>query len=468
MQTLQDRISRYLSNHELIEPGDRLGIAVSGGSDSVALFRLLLELRPELGVVLSVIHFNHQLRGTESDSDKKFVSELAREHNLEFFCAHGDVKKHSAALGLSIETAARRLRYEYFHELLRLGKVNRIATAHTLDDQAETVLLKLFRGAGTKGLAGIFPKLNLGNSSGGNSSIIRPLLGIQRRDLRLYLNGLQQDWREDTSNRDLRHARNVVRHGILPRLQRNINPSVREVLADTAELARAEEEYWTDQVDSVLPGISKNAGDLSIPCLRRLPLAMQRRIVRAAGQRLQIHLDFKHVEQILELGCADASLRTEKSLDLTGGWVVSKSKDLLRFSHPETGNREYLDYQYVLEIPGRVNVPEAGKLIEAIVIEQLTGSGYNPDHAFARELLAQPLKVRNWKPGDRFWPGHSKAARKVKELLQEKHLTGSERKLWPVVLSGDEVVWMSGFSSPSKLRPRNAWLGGGDSRDFVA
>ena len=153
---------------------------------------------------------------------------------------------------LSTEAAARQLRYRYFRQLFEEQKLNRIATGHTLDDQAETVLLRVVRGAGTRGLAGIYPQLQV---KGSQFSVVRPLLQTRRKLLEGYLEEIGQDWREDSSNRDLRHARNRVRHGIVPRLERTLNPSVRETLAETADIARSEEEYWQKEVDRVLPEV---------------------------------------------------------------------------------------------------------------------------------------------------------------------------------------------------------------------
>jgi tRNA(Ile)-lysidine synthase len=162
---LLQSVSGFIRKEELLRPGDRLGVAVSGGADSVALMRLTLDLRTELGVVPSVIHFNHKLRGQDSEEDEKFVKDLAHNHGLEFHREGADVAGDAAKKRLSLEAAARNLRYEYFLRLLRTTRMNRIATAHTLDDQAETVLLKLVRGAGTRGLAGIYPKLAVDHSS---------------------------------------------------------------------------------------------------------------------------------------------------------------------------------------------------------------------------------------------------------------------------------------------------------------
>jgi tRNA(Ile)-lysidine synthetase-like protein len=159
VQRLAQTVLEYIREHELLKAGDRVGIAVSGGADSVALLRLLLELRKEIGIVLSAVHFNHKLRGVESEEDERFVAELARQHKLELLHEGGDVAAHAAEKHVSLETAAREMRYRYFRHLLTQGCLSRIATAHTLDDQAETVLLKIVRGAGSRGLAGIYPQL---------------------------------------------------------------------------------------------------------------------------------------------------------------------------------------------------------------------------------------------------------------------------------------------------------------------
>src|SRR2546425_12224025 len=319
VQTLAQRVMRYIRRHKLLNPGDRVGVAVSGGADSVALLRLLLELRKELGLVLSVVHFNHKLRGAEADDDEQFVGELASQNRLEFHRESGDVAACSAAKHLSVETAAREMRYEFFRRLLLEGQANRVATAHTLDDQAETVLLRVVRGAGTRGLAGIYPQLSVSSSQfsvGRQSSvegrqqlcgsIVRPLLGVRRKELEAYLFAEGQRWREDSSNRDLRHARNRVRHGILPRLERNLNPAVREILAETAEIARAEEEYWSAEVGRILQASAGHrprdpGATVGLENFVGLPLALQRRLVRASAENFGLRLEFRHVEEILDL-----------------------------------------------------------------------------------------------------------------------------------------------------------------------
>jgi len=440
----------YIHKHKLLKAGDRVGAAVSGGADSVAMLRLLLELRSELGIVLSVVHFNHKLRGAESDADEHFVAELAQRHELQFHCASGDVARHATEQRLSLETAARNLRYDYFHRLLCEGCVNRVATAHTLDDQAETVLMRITRGAGTRGLAGIYPKLSELPDPGAQSdlAIVRPLLGIRRQELEAYLKAAGQDWRQDSSNRDLRHARNRVRHGILPRLEQSLNPSVREALAETAEIARAEEEYWQEEVTHLLPNVwSVPEKSLCLQNLPKLPLALRRRVVRAAADSLGLRLEFRQVEEILEIASGKA-----KSADLPDGWRVSCQKGKVKFVVPDKLPNA-TDYEYRLPVPGEVPVPELGVRFVAriqAVGELREGSECLLDQA----ALGSKLSIRNWRAGDRFWPEHRKGAKKIKTLLQEKHLTGLERKLWPVVARQDEVVWLRGFPRSAKFCAR--------------
>jgi len=469
VETLAQCVTRYIRRHKLLNPGDRVGVAVSGGADSVALLRLLLELRTELGVVLSVVHFNHKLRGLEADADEQFVADLASRNKLEFRCESGDVTACAAAKRLSVETAAREMRYGFFRRLLIEGRMNRVATAHTLDDQAETVLLKVARGAGTRGLAGIYPQLSVSSSqfSAGRqasvagrqqvcASIVRPLLGVRRKELEAYLIAEGQSWREDSSNRDLRHARNRVRHGILPRLERNLNPAVREILAETAEIARAEEEYWNAEVGRILEAAGRRLRDtgatVGLRSFAGLPLALQRRLARAAAENFGLRLEFRHVEEILELisnGCPGKAA-------LPDGWMASIDKGELKFEPAPQISESIHDYRYLLPVPGKVPVPETGTLFEAMLISAEKRAACNAENLLDSGAAAGELTVRNWRPGDRFWPAHTKAPKKVKELLQEKHVTGEERKLWPVIVSGDEIVWVRGFPTPARLQPRQS------------
>jgi len=466
VHALAQHVLKYARKHGLLQAGDSVGLAVSGGADSVALLRLLMELRGEIGIVLSVAHFNHKLRGTNSDGDERFVAELAAKHSLQFHCEGGDVRALAVANQLSLEAVARDMRYGYFRRLLNQNIVDHIATAHTLDDQAETVLLKVVRGAGSRGLVGIYPKLAIAQNStqhsalsippktgGHGSSIIRPLLAARRQEIEAYLKEIDQEWREDPSNRDLRHARNRVRHGILPRLERYLNPAVREALADAAEIARAEEVFWLATISELLPKFWKPPGALGTGGVltRSLPsdLALRRRIVLASAESVGLTLEFKHVEEILDLAAFHAP--TGGAVTLPRGWIVRREKDVLHFV-PPSDKPAAVSYEHSLAVPGSVDVPEIESHFEAAIV---SGDVRLVEQALDVDLVAGRLTVRNWRAGDRFWPAHTKAPKKVKELLSEKHVTGLEKQSWPVVVSGDQLIWVRGFRAPRSVQPPN-------------
>src|SRR5215472_10662007 len=219
---------------KFVRPGDRVGVAVSGGADSVALLFLLLELRKKLGIVLSVVHFNHKLRGKASDADEGFVAKLAAKHALEFHRASTDVAKKAKKERANLEDAARRARYGYFRSLVDSGTCARIAVAHTADDQAETVLAHILRGTGLAGLGGIHPAVG---------PIFRPLLIMRREELRTYLRRKKQGWREDSTNRDTKRLRARIRKRLLPLLEKQFQPAVVEHLTTLAKLAREDQAF---------------------------------------------------------------------------------------------------------------------------------------------------------------------------------------------------------------------------------
>ena len=451
-----EKVQRYVREHGLIRPGDRIGVAVSGGADSVALLRALLELRGELGIVLSVAHFNHRIRGAEADGDEDFVRALASGFDLQFYSGSADAPAYSREKKLSLETAARELRQEWFGRLAQQGQVHKIATAHTLDDQAETILMRILRGTGGRGLTGIAPWQR-------EKYLIRPLLEASRREIEEYLAFLHQTWREDSSNKDLRHTRNRVRHELLPLLECNYNPALRQNLAELAEIARAEEEYWEKEISGLLPrlvrfgkpsrsGRSSPAGSgimaLELAPFQGLAPAVQSRVLLALVQRFGIALEYKHVQQLLAL---IHEQKPGRKLEMPGGLMAARSFRELQISLSEN-QATPADYCYPLAIPGEVAIPE----LESRIRAQLVGagnrvSGYNSallNHA----LLAAEVKVRNWRHGDRFFPAHTRSPKKVKELLQParlgREISPAERKAWPVIESAGEIVWMRGFSVP--------------------
>ncbi len=431
--------------------GDRVCVAVSGGADSVALLRVLLELRADLGVVLAVGHFNHGLRGMDSEADQAFAADLARHHGLEFFIGRGDVRDHALTSKLSVEAAGRELRYAWLSRIASEQRFDSIATAHTLDDQAETVLLKFLRGAGTRGLAGIYPSLV--NRSGDHVRIVRPLLCATREEVESYLTSLGQSWREDESNLDHRFARNRVRHALLPLLEREYNPNLRQVLSDAAELSRAEEEYWQALAERELEA-RMQLEQLSLKSFADLPLALQRRLLRRFAEGEDLTLDFEHGERLLR--CA---LGQMPKTELPGGWLAARRGERLELCapQPETASA---GYEYTLPIPGEVHIREIGLSVRAVTVREAFAQEIGEtDNWLSADMLGPELTVRNWRPGDRFWPVHTGSEEKLKRLFAEKHIPSERRPSWPVALYGEQIVWVRGFPVARAF----AWNGSGNA-----
>jgi tRNA(Ile)-lysidine synthase len=353
-------------NRDHIHPGDRICAAVSGGADSVALLLLLHAAntvpRNALGVGLSAAHIHHGLRGDEADADLAFVQSLCTQLEIPLHIHHASVPERVAQTGETIEEAARNLRYTFFRELIAGGQADSVLTAHSLDDQAETVLMKLLRGAWTDGLSGIHPVVLVDPAKPGltptksGGKILRPLLAARRADLRVFLESRNQSWREDSTNSDETFTRNRVRHHLLPIL-REYNPSIDQALANLAELARDDEARWQSELARILPqlllpgkpvrgggrAVATTPGDASVAIeldrLRELDPALRRRVLRAAARSLGARLTFDETARLLALAglLADPTVaaRPGSTLHLASGLRAERSARELRLYRTE-------------------------------------------------------------------------------------------------------------------------------------
>ena len=398
---MREKVLRYIRERGLLHAGDRVAVAVSGGADSVALLRLLAELRDELGLVLTAAHFNHRLRGEASEADAAFVEELARRLDLPFLSEAQDAQEYAAQQKLGIEAAARELRYRWLARVAAETTQTAVATAHTLDDQAETVLLKFRRGAGTRGLAGVYPEVGRDGAR-----FVRPLLCIRRNEVEAYLASIGQDWREDESNLDHRFARNRVRHELLPLLEKSYNPGIRRLLSDSAETARAEELYWAEIVGRELADRATGEG-FKLAGFEALRLALQRRLLKQFAQNTGLALDFGHVENLRHVATGRIT-----GTELPGGWIAVSLNGRLALNPPQAANPcVAAGYCCSLTVPGEVTIPEARLWLRASLLAEEAAAEADETALLASHLIGGELELRNWRPGDRFQPSHSVSAR---------------------------------------------------------
>jgi len=444
----------------LLQPGDRVGVCVSGGADSVALLHLLIELREKLGIVLSAVHFNHQLRGKSSDGDEKFVAKLAAKHGLPVHVGRENVAAKAKREKANLEDTARRARYGFFAQLVEEEKLTRLAVAHTADDQAETVLAHILRGTGLAGLGGIHPT---------SSHVVRPLLQIRRSDLRTYLRQRKQIWREDATNRDTGRMRARIRKKLIPLLEKQFQPAVVEHLATLAEGAR-EDEAFLDNLAAKRASavVQANAATASVrvedllhshaePGSSTAWTAVQKRILRLIVEAVKPRggqLNADHVQSILDLA---AHGENGKFLPLPGGVEVRRDHNTLvfratpdAFTKKKTSQRPK-EFEQHIDFSGSeavVEVPCLACVFRFRVIDwppnrretSVTGP------VLDRHALCLPLVLRSWLPGDQFRPSGHRKAHKLKRLLNEKRISRWEREGWPVLTSAGVVVWARGFS----------------------
>ncbi len=425
-----------------------IGVAVSGGADSVALLHGLGELYPERH--FAVIHVNHSLRGDESDRDEEFVRRLAGDLHLPFLVRRADVAAAARAAGANVEEAGRRCRYRFFTELLSDRVVGVVATAHTRSDQAETVLFRLLRGSGGNGLSAIRPSRRPG--------VVRPMLDVSRDEVLSYLRAAGLAWREDSTNRDPRFARNRLRHSLLPSLARDWNPNLETVLANTADWACEEEHFWRDRVRQLMDRTvrtTEGAMLLDADLAGSLHPAEQRRLIvailtspclRAGGA------SFRHIEAVRALVASPAG---SGSLDLSR-LRVERSFEVIRFA-PRSCARD-LNYAVSLAVPGRAAVPGTVVRARLLTARQAQGLYNEGNSAFIDwDRVPNGLRLRNWRAGDRYCRAGEDSSRKIKDLFQKSRVHAWRRAGWPVVTdSNDRIVWVREFGPADGLVPSPA------------
>ncbi|MDX2153049.1 MAG: tRNA lysidine(34) synthetase TilS [Bryobacteraceae bacterium] len=444
MDPLLECIARFANRHGMFPPGAKIGLAVSGGADSVFLLHALHALAPRWNLRLSVLHLDHGWRAG-SAADATFVQELAASMGLPFHLRRESAPKATE----NQEEAGRAVRRRFFEELRATEALAAVATGHTRSDQAETVLFRLLRGSGPSGLAAILPVTREG--------LIRPLLATTREEIVAWLQTHGLPWREDPTNADSRFARNRIRHETLPKLAADYNPNLTAILAHAAAIAQDEEAYWANEIEIRSARYLKLEGRavfLDTAALCGEHPAVTRRLLREAIRLVRGDLrriDFEHLERLLEL-----SLQKEGDGRLIlPGVDAFRSFGIIRLTEPGADLRR--PYEVVLSVPGCTDVAEAGFIDTELVgfsADPAVERDYNESEAVLDwDLLAGPLVVRNWEPGDRYRPAGRGSETLVKTLFQEAGVPIWERKHWPVITARRQIVWVQRFGPSETLAP---------------
>jgi len=427
------KLKRTVARHKMIIPGETVLVAYSGGADSTALLHLLLDLRREVPFDLAQAHFNHKLRAAAA-GDERFARNAARSLGLPLIAGRRDVKAYARRRGLNLEEAARILRYEFLDRAAARAGAAKIATGHTLNDQAETFLIRLLRGSGPRGLAGIYPVHE--------GRIVRPLIDISRKEVEAFCRRKKLAFRTDETNLDDRYLRNKIRRRLIPYLERHYEPGLMVKLGRMASIFQEDESVLED-LTRVEAGrlIVRRDGGLALDARRlaRLPRGLARRAVRAfieetAGDLRSI--SFEDVEAVLDLG-EGKELTLPKKLHLRreGGLIQVK-----------TASSTPASYAILWDGRGAFPIPSKGLTFSGERLRKKGAGALAYDDMTScfcdAGKLRFPLLVRTRREGDVYRPLGAPGKKKLKEILRAKRIPLSDRDTLPVFCSGEKIIWV--------------------------
>ncbi len=430
------RFHEHCRRRRLIEDRNKIIVAVSGGADSVVLLDLLAREQELSGLKLIVAHFNYQLRGQESNGDELYVAQRAKHYGLEFYVERANTTEYARHNKLGIQEAARNLRYQFFEKLLLSSGFDKIATAHNADDNAETMLLNLFRGAGVQGLSGI-PIYRQ------DQKIIRPLLWAQRQEIEQYAAEEQITFRTDSSNAKSVYTRNFIRHNVLPPVREHINPAVVQTLQRTSELFRELEAYLSynarQSLDLVVTARTDEEVHLAIPRLRSNPVLLQQYIVMLAGERATgSKLEYDQVNSIL--GLTDGL--TGSWVSLGGDYVVFRDRDdlVIRKTEPVT------EFKFTVQPNHRYEFRKFCFSSELLDDKKVRMNGtIGAEYVDADRIRDGELILRTWTDGDTFVPLGMKTRKKISDFFVDQKIPLYEKHNFPILeTKAGEVVWVCG------------------------
>ncbi|HEY6907114.1 MAG TPA: tRNA lysidine(34) synthetase TilS [Ignavibacteriaceae bacterium] len=433
MERTEQKFLRFIDEHNLIAPGEKILAALSGGPDSVFLLYLLYKFRTRLKIRLSAIHINHSLRGKDAAGDEKFCSDYCRNMGIDFVSVKKNVKSFAKRNGYSLEEAGRILRYREFARTLKVQKLDKIATAHNANDNTETVLLNLIKGTGLDGISGI---------PAGRENIIRPILCFTKEEILSYLDRKNISFRIDKSNEDTNFERNYLRNKILPMIKTRLNPSVDQAVLVSSENFRSIKEYILSTEAESFKNIKKDtSGNLQIGIadLKKAIADLRGLLLKTLLEReLDIQIFSRDIRKIFSLSGA----QTGKQIELSGGTLVFKEREYLKFIH---NYRIKEGYSIKIHAGEEKTTPFGTLSIRGCERASLVYSSNKNKEYISADALSNEFTIRRWKNGDSFHPLGMRGKKKISDFLNEQKVESSGKKDHLILLNDDKVVWVIGL-----------------------
>jgi tRNA(Ile)-lysidine synthase len=454
-QPLPRRVLRFIREHNLVSENELLLVGVSGGPDSVCLIHILAGLKNTLGIELHIAHLNHMLRGAESDADADYVASLARELGIPATIEKREVKTYQKKYRLSLEEAAREVRYTFFAEVARSLGADMVAVGHTADDQIETILMHLVRGTGLAGLRGMQPLSTLRSPDAAELKVVRPLLEVKREETVIYCAARGLAPRSDSSNLLPNQLRNKIRSQFIP-LLRGYNPDIDEALLRMASAANSDLAYIDKDVLRVWRKVAKEQPDgiaIDRAEFSKLHPALRRHLVRSVLQHLLEDLrdiESVHIESLLEALAKPAG----KKLSLPRGLAFhgDYSYGLLTAQDRPAGSLPALEGEHCLNIPGETEL--CGWRVRSSILSRRPEKGNEKElkACFDLGVTGKELTVRRRRSGDRFQPLGMESPKKLQDFMVDARIPRAWRDRVPLVCSPQHIIWVVGCRIDHRAR----------------
>jgi len=440
------KVRKYIEQHNMIQPGDKVIVGLSGGADSVALLHVLKELQDSLQFQLYAAHVNHGLRGRDADQDAEFARDLCNKWSVPFYLKEADVRSLAKSLNQTEEEAGRLVRYGFFNEILEKVNGNKIATAHHRNDQAETILHNIIRGTGMQGLAGIKPVRD--------GIVIHPLLDVSRREIEDYIKENNLSYRVDASNQDSSYTRNRIRNHLLPDLARDYNPEIVDSLARLGDIIREEDSFLTEfcyNLYTEMVSFGSNQVELDLRKFNQCHSALKRRLVRMAVSDVRGDLDgvsHSHVEAVIELAknCQTGTQTTIPAGSLNKMRIQAMVQYGYLIFREEDGRNPIAAFDEHLPVPGRVYIEDLNICITSVIWDKTKGFSFSPQCIYIdRDKVKGSLSVRQRREGDRFRPLGMEGSKKLKDYFIDKKIPKEKRSRIPLLVDEENIIWVVGY-----------------------
>jgi tRNA(Ile)-lysidine synthase len=440
-KTTEQKALKFIDENHLIQKGDKILVAFSGGADSVFLLYFLIKFKKRFGIEVSAFHLNHKLRGKSADADEKFCIQFCKHHKIELVRISKNVKTLAKKMKLSVEEAAREIRYSELKYASQKLNYNKIATAHNESDNVETILLNFIKGAGLKGLSGIPIR---------RENIIRPVLCLSSEEIREYLIENKIPFRVDESNLESDYERNFLRNEIIPKLKERLNPRLEEKISNTAKIIYEVNSFVNSEIKKLESKSAKFFGDeirVDTKALSKIDKSLSGIFLKSVIEnKFKIELSSENIFSLIEL----SDLQAGRGIHLKQKVFAVKERNELVITRKKVQSKERKIYK--IEVGQRLNIGESVISINEINRKLIKFTSDKSVEFISGDGLRKIFEIRKWKNGDKFQPIGMKGTKKISDFLSDEKIPSSKKKDQMVLTNKGKIIWVIGLRIDERLK----------------